>query len=230
MKLLTTCVLLFLAAGCSGAGGARDDVDSVGRGSTIPTPHFNGAFDRAPTAAYFEPAAGWSVEPTFFFAPDPTTSPPDLRLHPTAHGHGGVFFQADAGRNGGVALYFQLCYTTRDPQWCEGPIVVSSQRFAVSGGTPYRMGLWFRSTIFLHIGGPNEHRTRLSVRYYDSTGTSLSVDGFTVEPNEAPVDAWTANFLDVMVPGNAVEARIEVGIDRNHQSHVYIDDVTFTPI
>lgn len=219
-------VCLAFVFGCSGAGRGGDDLDGVNRGATTAVPQFNGAFERTNSSAPFEPAPGWSVDPAFFFTLDPT----DGRIHPTARGHGGVFFQADAGRNGGTALYFQICYASRDPAWCEGPLVVSSQRFPVASGSPYRLGLWFRSTIFLNIGGPNEHRTRLSVRYFDNAGAPLSTDGFGIEPNEAPVDSWTSNFLDVMVPGNAVEARIEVGIDRNHQSHVYIDDVTFIPI
>jgi hypothetical protein len=216
-------------SGCGSTGRALEDTDHIGRASTVPTPDFNGAFNRPPGADYFEPAAGWTVEPSYFFALDPN-QPSDPRLHPTARGHGGVFFQADAGRNGGVALYFQLCYATRDPAWCEGPIIVSSSRFPVASGTPYRLGLWFRSTIFLASAPPRENRTRLSIHFYDSNGNDAGSNGFAIEPNEAPVESWTSNFRDVMIPGNVTTARIEVAVDRNHQSHVYIDDVVLIPI
>lgn len=179
-------------------------------------------------AAPTDPPHGWEVSP--------------LDVFRSSRGHGGVFFSYGAGRNAGpprppgynvpdgTALHLQLCYTTYDPSWCEGPIVVSSARFAVNPGGRYRLSMWLRSTIFMATGQPQENRTRLSVRFYDRSGVSIGTDGFPFEPNTAPLSEWTQGHADVTVPIGAVEARIEVGADRNRQSNVYIDDIGFTPI
>lgn len=81
--------------------------------SSSTTPHI------VQCAAPFEPSTGWTVITPGFFAtyPPPSTDP---RLHPTARGNGGVFFQYGMGRTQGsprppgygpesTALLFQTC-------------------------------------------------------------------------------------------------------------------------
>ncbi len=186
----------------------------------------------------FEPSNGWTVTPSYFFAPTPT----DPRLHPAAKGNGGVFFQYGAGRNpgpprppgyqvpDGTALYFQTCNIANDPTWCEGDAVVTSSRFAISGGAMYRLGAWLKSTTFMVTGEPRENRTRFAVRFFDASGAELGSDGFNFEPNAAPVADWTNAFQDFGAPSAAAQAQVEIHVDRYRQSNVYVDDVSFSPL
>lgn len=79
-------------------------------------------------------------------------------------------------------------------------------------------------------GEPRENRTRFTVRFFDSGGSEVGLDGFNFEPNAAPVPDWTNGYHDLGAPSAAVQAQVEIHVDRHRQSNVYVDDVSLNPL
>lgn len=237
----STLIICCVVAGCDGPLRKEppDDGTNPGAVSTTP-PSFNGGFDERDmpscvTLPNGSVSCGWPTDASYGWG----VSPPEVFRG--TRGHGGTFFQYGAGRANtppragypsipdNTALYFQLCYTANDPAWCNGFVTVRSSRFPVSQGARHRLSAWARSSVVLATGQPQEHRLRVSARYLNSAGGSVAVDGFQFSPNAAPLDTWTENFTELAVPAGATEAQIEIEVDRNRQSNIYVDDVMFTP-
>jgi hypothetical protein len=154
----------------------------------------------------------------------------------------------------GTALYFQTCddsdrWTNSigpsgppsfpysppdglpDSDWCfQTPnIIVRSATFAPTPGATYRLSAWFYSTTFMAVGSTFENKLQVRVRFFDSTGNEVG-SGIANAPMAAPISAWTEFSSTMTVPGSTSSAFVEVVEGRDHQSNVYVDDVTLIPL